>query len=125
MLFRSAEQKAIYDAVLRANTTVRDQMKAGVTGADMHNLAESILAEAGFGGKMGHALGHGVGLDIHEAPVLAPRNGAALVVGNIVTDEPGVYLGGSNGVRIEDCGVITADGYSIFSTLPHEMQCVE
>ena len=118
------QQRRIYDAVLAANTAVRETLHAGKTGREMHELAESVLAEHGFAGKMGHGLGHGVGLDIHEMPLLSPRYDEPLVVGNVVTDEPGVYLAGSDGVRIEDCGVVTEEGYESFCQLSHELQVV-
>lgn len=121
----SKEQLRIYETVKLANEEVRHSIKAGVTGAEMQAVAEAVLAAAGFGGKMGHALGHGVGLDIHEAPLLSPRYDKPLVAGNVVTDEPGIYITGQNGVRIEDCGVVTADGYVNFCGLSHELVVVE
>ena len=80
-----------------------------------------MLAEHGFAGKMGHSLGHGVGIDIHEEPVLAPRNERPLAAGNVVTVEPGVYLAGDFGMRLEDFGVITENGYEVFTQSTHEM----
>ncbi len=121
----SDEQVRIYNAVRRANEAVQVQLKAGVTGAQMHKLAEEILAEEGFAGKMGHSLGHGVGIDIHELPLLAPSYDKKLEEGSVVTDEPGIYIAGENGVRIEDCGAVTSDGYVNFCSLTHELQVVE
>lgn len=120
----SVEQQRIYDAVCAANSAVRRALKPGVTGAEMHKLAESVLADAGYANCMGHALGHGVGIDIHESPVLGPSNDQPLVVGNVVTDEPGIYLPGQNGVRIEDFGCITDEGFDNFCTLSHELQVI-
>lgn len=91
----------------------------------MHTLAEGELAKAGFANKMGHSLGHGVGIDIHELPVLSPTNKEALVVGNVVTDEPGIYLPGEMGVRIEDCGVVTETGFESFCDITHELMVIE
>lgn len=105
----------------RANETVEQMLKPGVTGRDAHETAERILAEGGFGGCMGHGLGHGVGLVCHELPILNLRNGAPLVEGNVVTVEPGIYLPGKFGMRLEDCGVITAFGYEPFSKLGHDI----
>lgn len=85
----SDEQIRVYEAVRRANEWVAASIKPGVTGAQMHTLAESELAKAGFEHKMGHSLGHGVGIDIHELPLLSPTNKEALVAGSVVTDEPG------------------------------------
>ena len=70
---------------------------------------------------MGHGLGHGVGIDIHELPVLSPRNEAPLEAGNVVTVEPGVYLSGEAGCRLEDFGVVTADGFEVFTASTHEL----
>ena len=108
--------------VLRgANEAVESLLRPGVTGKEAHELAERKLAEGGYGGRMGHGLGHGVGIDIHEQPVLNLRNEAPLVAGNVVTVEPGIYLPGEFGMRLEDCGVVTQDGYEVFSQLGHEM----
>ena len=73
-----------------------------------------MLADHGFAGKMGHALGHGVGIDIHEEPVLAPRNEGPLVEGNVVTVEPGLYYPQWGGVRWEHTVLVEADGVRIF-----------
>ena len=107
--------------VLRlANETVEQMLRPGVTGVEAHNLAEQVLADGGFGGKMGHGLGHGVGLVCHELPTLNTRNEKPLQEGNVVTVEPGIYLPGEFGMRLEDCGVITAGGYEVFSRLGHD-----
>lgn len=116
--------QAVYDAVRAANEAVEAMLKPGVTGAEAHELAEQVLAEAGFGGKMGHGLGHGVGLDIHESPNLSPRNPLPLEPGNVVTVEPGVYLSGELGCRLEDFGIITEDGFEIFTQSSHDLVVV-
>ncbi len=113
--------RAAYDVLRQANEQVQAMLKPGVTGRQAHELAERILADGGFAGKMGHGLGHGVGCEVHEDPVLAPRNDQPLCAGNVVTVEPGIYLEGEFGMRLEDCGVITDDGYRPFSTIPHDM----
>lgn len=117
-------QRRMYAAALEANREVRAAVKPGMTGIMMQDLAEGILEEAGFGGKMGHGLGHGVGLDIHEEPCLNSRNHEPLPAGAVVTVEPGVYLPGVAGVRIEDCGVLTEDGFQNFCSLDHELICI-
>lgn len=119
------EQVAIYDAVRHTNEWVQASIKPGVTGAQMHKLAEHELAKAGYAGKMGHSLGHGVGIDVHELPMLALRNKEELVEGNVVTVEPGIYIPGQQGVRIEDCGVITENGFESFCDLSHELMVIE
>lgn len=113
--------RAIFDAVRAANETVEAMLRPGVTGRAAHERAEYVLAEHGFAGKMGHGLGHGVGIDIHELPVLSPRNEAPLEAGNVVTVEPGVYLSGEAGCRLEDFGVVTADGFEVFTSSTHEL----
>lgn len=110
-----------YETLRRANEEVEALLRPGVTGAEAHELAERVLAEGGFGGKMGHGLGHGVGIDIHEEPVLAPRNKEPLVAGNVVTVEPGIYLPGEFGMRLEDFGVVTEDGFEVFTRSTHDL----
>lgn len=110
-----------YETIREANECVEAALRPGVTGAEMHRLAEEVLERHGFGGKMGHGLGHGVGVDIHEQPVLSPRNDKPLVPGNVVTVEPGIYLAGDFGMRLEDFGVITRDGFEVFTQSTHEM----
>lgn len=117
----SLRLRVAYEAIRSANEQVEAALRPGVTGKAMHELAEQVLAEHGFAGKMGHGLGHGVGIDIHEQPVLSPRNEKPLVTGNVVTVEPGVYLAGEFGMRLEDCGVLTSDGFEVFTQSTHDM----
>ena len=117
----SPRLRAAYEAIRSANEQVEAALRPGVTGKAMHELAEQVLAEHGFAGKMGHGLGHGVGIDIHEQPVLSPRNEKPLVTGNVVTVEPGVYLAGEFGMRLEDCGVLTSDGFEVFTQSTHDL----
>ena len=117
----SDRMKAAWEIVRRANEAVEVAIKPGVLGCDMHNLAEKILEEGGFGGKMGHGLGHGVGVDVHELPYLNARYDKPLVVGNVVTVEPGIYLPGEFGMRLEDYGVVADEGYERFTQSTHEM----
>lgn len=116
-----ARLRGAYETLRRANEEVEAMLRPGVTGAEAHELAERILAEGGFAGKMGHGLGHGVGVDIHEEPVLAPRNKQPLEAGNVVTVEPGIYLPGEFGMRLEDFGVVTENGFDVFTRSTHEM----
>lgn len=109
-----------YEAIRSANEQVEAAIRPGVTGQAMHELAEQALADAGFAGKMGHSLGHGVGIDVHELPALSPRNAAPLVAGNVVTVEPGVYLPGEFGMRLEDFGVVTESGFEVFTQSTHD-----
>ena len=113
--------REVFAAVREANEAVEAMIRPGRTGAAMHHLAEDVLAHNGFAGKMGHGLGHGVGIDIHELPVLSPRNETPLEVGNVVTVEPGVYLPGEIGCRLEDFGVVTEDSFEVFTKSTHEL----
>ncbi len=117
----SAAMRHAYAVLREANETVEAMLLPGVTGAQAHAKAEEILAAGGFAGKMGHGLGHGVGIDIHERPNLSPRNEKPLVAGNVVTVEPGIYLEGEFGMRLEDFGVITERGFQVFTQSSHEM----
>lgn len=110
-----------YAAIREANEQVQAALRPGVTGAALHELAEQVLADAGFAGMMGHSLGHGVGIDVHEEPNLSPRNTLALVEGNVVTIEPGIYVPGEFGMRLEDFGVLTRDGFAVFTQSSHDM----
>ena len=115
------QMRSAWEAVRAANEAVEAMLCPGVTGRQAHERAEAVLAEGGFAGAMGHGLGHGVGLDIHEEPVLSPRNPEPLVEGNVVTVEPGIYLPGKFGMRLEDFGVVTDDGFEVFTKSTHEM----
>lgn len=116
-----ARLRDAYDTLRQANEQVEAAIKPGVTGAAMHQLAEEVLAAGGYAGKMGHGLGHGVGIDIHEEPVLSPRNKQPLAPGNVVTVEPGIYIEGEFGMRLEDFGVVTEEGFQVFTQSTHEM----
>ena len=88
-------------------------------------MARELIAAAGHGERFGHGTGHGVGLEVHEGPRLAVSSEDELREGNVVTVEPGVYLPGRFGVRIEDLVVVTADGHRNLSGLPKELQLVD
>lgn len=110
-----------WHALRCANETVEAALRPGMTGKEAHEMALAVLDEAGFGGLMGHGLGHGVGIEIHEEPVLSPRNTASLVPGNVVTVEPGIYLPGEFGMRLEDFGVVTEGGFQVFTRSTHDL----
>jgi Xaa-Pro aminopeptidase len=114
-------QRAMYEAVLAAQAAVARALRPGMSGHEAQGIADAALAERGFEGRLIHSLGHGVGIDIHELPVLAPKAEAKLQLGHVVTVEPGVYLEGIGGVRIEDFGVITENGFETFTQSPHEL----
>ena len=117
-----AEMKRIYDTVLTAQTEAFHAMREGVTGAEVDKVARDIIYGAGYEGCFGHGLGHGVGMYIHEEPSVSPRGTKKLSRGHVVTDEPGVYLEGKYGCRIEDMVVFYNDGRIEDITLaPHEL----
>ncbi|MGH7497401.1 MAG: M24 family metallopeptidase [Gemmatimonadales bacterium] len=95
-------QRAVYDLVRTAQERALTGIRAGMTGRDADALARDVIAARGFGESFGHSLGHGLGLEVHEAPRLAPTAEALLPAGAVVTVEPGVYLPGWGGVRLED-----------------------
>ena len=106
----SAEQSKIYEAVLKANEQALEKMNKGVKGKTVDALARKIISEAGYGELFIHSLGHGVGLDVHESPSLSRESKDTLKAGNVVSDEPGIYIAGMGGVRIEDTVLVTKEG---------------
>lgn len=118
----SGEMKKVYDTVLKAQLSSLEMLCEGVTARDVHNNAQRIIDEL-YPGSFGHALGHGVGLDIHEQPNLSSKNDKPLVSGNVVTVEPGIYLSGFCGVRIEDLVVI--DGKNIVNLTHSDKKLIE
>ncbi len=98
----SPEMRKVYDIVLNAQLSALDYAKAGITGNQLDSVARKIISDAGYGECFGHALGHSVGLEIHESPVSSPNSNTVLKAGNIMTIEPGIYIEGKFGVRIED-----------------------
>ncbi len=106
------EAAGIYDVTLRANERALEAIAAGKGASEIDAVARDLIEEAGYGEHFGHGLGHGVGLEVHEAPRLGPRSEDTLVEGDVVTVEPGIYLPGRHGVRIEDLVVVGAEGIS-------------
>jgi len=104
------EGKEAYETVLLAQQRALDGIRAGLSGVDADALARDVIDGSEFNGAMGHGLGHGLGLDVHESPRLSTESSDVLVPGNVVTVEPGVYLDGRFGVRIEDNVLVTEDG---------------
>lgn len=114
------EARAVYELVLAANRAGIEAVQAGISGVEADRAARRVIQDAGHGDKFGHGLGHGVGLEVHEAPRLSPTSEDTLEAGMVVTVEPGVYLPGQFGVRIEDLVVVRTDGCEILSGFPRE-----
>ncbi len=105
-----ARQQEVHDVVREANGSASAAVRAGMRGRDADALARDYIERRGFGAAFGHSTGHGIGLEIHEAPRLAKTAEAPLPPGAVVTIEPGIYLEGWGGVRIEDDVVLTSEG---------------
>ena len=117
----SEEQKRVYDTVLRAQTASLEKMCAGVSCFDADKAARDVIKDAGYGDYFGHGTGHGVGVEIHEFPRVSPLSKDVLRAGNVVTAEPGIYLPGKFGVRIEDMALITETGCVNLTRCPKEL----
>lgn len=114
-------QREIYDAVHAANMAGIEAVRAGLPGKDIDAAARAVIVERGFGDAFGHGLGHGVGLEVHELPSVGPRGTAEVPAGSVVTVEPGVYLPGFGGVRIEDLVVVEATGARVLTRSPKDL----
>ena len=108
----------IYDIVLAAHDAAAQLVEPGMTAKDAHAIAFNVIEGAGYGERFGHGLGHGVGLQIHESPHIGKTSEDVLVENSVITIEPGIYLPEWGGVRIEDMGALTADGFESFSSTP-------
>lgn len=116
--------RELYDLVRRAQQAGLDAVRPGASGRDVDAAARAVIADAGYGENFGHGLGHGLGLLVHEAPVLRPESEDVLAAGHVVTVEPGIYLSGVAGVRIEDLVVVTDDGAEVLTSFPKELAAV-
>jgi len=114
-------QREVYGVVLAAQRRALEAVRPGVACRDVDAAGRAVIAAAGFGEAFGHATGHGIGLDVHEGPAVSPRSDAVLEAGMIVTIEPGIYVPGWGGVRIEDAVVVTADGARVLGGLTTEL----
>jgi len=115
------EMVNIYETVLKAQTTAIKAARAGITGQELDKAARDVIAAAGHGAHFGHGFGHSLGLDIHESPNANPRNDKPLPAGAVVSAEPGIYLPGRFGVRIEDVVVLREGGCENLTTFPKEL----
>lgn len=118
----SPKLQRVYGVVLRAQTKAIEAIRPGATGKQVDAVARKVIADAGFGRRFGHGLGHGVGLQVHEAPRLAANSDVVLKPGMIVTVEPGIYLTGWGGVRIEDDVLVTRTGHEVLTGVPRKLE---
>lgn len=111
----SERQKEIYDIVLNANLKVLEKVKPGMSGREIDSIARDFIGAKGYGANFGHGLGHGVGVEIHELPMVSKRGETRMEPGMVITDEPGIYIPDFGGVRIEDLLTVTEDGCRLLS----------
>jgi Xaa-Pro aminopeptidase len=116
--------REIYELVLLAQETSLAAVRAGAGGREVDAVARQIITAAGHGEHFGHGLGHGVGAEVHEGPRLSQRSDSTLATGQVVTVEPGVYVPGAVGVRIEDLAIVTDDGCEVLTGLPKHLQTI-
>lgn len=114
----------IYEIVKEAHDRALDAVKPGVELRELDSIARSFIDERGYGAHFGHGLGHGIGLDVHEKPVVSFRSDACAQEGMVFTIEPGIYIPGLGGVRIEDTLVVTSDGYRLLTKISKELRVV-
>jgi len=116
------KMREIYQVVMDAQVAAMDAITPGKRLSDIDAVARGVIDKAGYGERFGHSLGHGIGLDIHEQPVLAAKAKGVLEPGQVVTVEPGIYLPGVGGVRIEDDVLVTPRGRKVLSDLPKSLE---
>ncbi|MGQ9807299.1 MAG: M24 family metallopeptidase [Armatimonadota bacterium] len=121
----AAQLAEIYEIVLKAQGAALAAIRPGASGVEVDGVARRIITEAGYGDCFGHGLGHMLGLDVHDGPALSPRSAVILQEGMVVTVEPGIYIEGVGGVRIEDDVVVTADGCEILTRSPKDLRILE
>lgn len=119
--FVTEEMRTVYETVLKAQLAGIDAACAGATGKEVDGAARSVIDEAGYGAYFGHSFGHGVGVEIHESPNASPMNEKPMPAGAVISAEPGIYLPGKLGVRIEDVIVLTEDGCRNITKAPKEL----
>ncbi|GAB7026247.1 Xaa-Pro peptidase family protein [Geotalea toluenoxydans] len=117
-------QEQIYSIVKDAHDLAMAAVKPGITFKALDALARDYITEAGFGSNFGHGLGHGVGLEVHESPTVSFRNDGVVEEGMVFTIEPGIYIPGWGGVRIEDTVAVTVDGCDVLTKVPKVLQVV-
>jgi Xaa-Pro aminopeptidase len=118
------ELQRAYDVCLEAQLNGLEAARAGTEAKAVDAAARDLITEAGFGDKFGHGLGHGVGIDVHEAPHVAQTSTDTIVANNVLTIEPGIYLEGTGGIRIEDLVIITDGEPEVLTSFPKELVTV-
>ncbi len=119
--FATEEMHTVYQTVLSAQLAGIRAARAGVTGREVDGAARAVITAAGYGEYFGHSFGHGVGVEIHEAPNASPMNDKPLPAGAVISAEPGIYLPGKLGVRIEDVILLTEEGCRDITKAPKEL----
>ena len=119
--YASDEMRRVYDTVLKAQLAGIAATKAGVTGKEIDAAARDVIAEAGYGAYFGHGYGHCIGMECHEMPACSPGGQRSMEVNMVSSAEPGIYLPGKFGVRIEDLVVIRADGCENLTQSPKNL----
>jgi Xaa-Pro aminopeptidase len=120
----SPKFEQVYGVVLRAQARAVSRIRPGVKASDVDAEARLVFEEAGFGSFFSHGLGHGIGLEVHEAPGLRPQSETSLEPGMVVTVEPGLYFPGWGGIRIEDDVLVTPDGCEVLTSVPKDLASV-
>ncbi len=120
----SEEQKKVYDIVYHSEMAALEAVKPGVTAAELDQISRKVITDAGYGEYFTHRLGHGLGIDVHEFPSIHGENHMKMEEGMVFTLEPGIYVPGKVGVRIEDDVAVTADGYEVLTKYPKELQII-
>ena len=119
--YATEEMKKVYDTVLQAQLAGLAATRAGVLGKDVDGAARQVIADAGYGKFFGHGYGHGLGLEVHEEPRCSPRGETVMTAGMVTSAEPGIYLPGKFGVRIEDVAVFREEGCEILTKSPKNL----
>ena len=117
-----AKIQAVYEVVLKAQRAALDAVRPGVPAKDVDRAARTVIADAGYGDYFTHSIGHALGMQVHEAPVMRPTTETPLEAGMVVTIEPGIYLPDEFGIRIEDDVLVTPDGAEMLTSLPRDFE---
>ncbi|MFA6992444.1 MAG: M24 family metallopeptidase, partial [Candidatus Gracilibacteria bacterium] len=117
----TTKQKEIYNLVLKAQENALDKIRSGVSGKKADAFARKIIEKAGYGENYGHAGGHGVGLDIHESPSLSENYKKSIKENSVITIEPGIYLTGEFGIRIEDMAIVKKSGLKTLTRISKKL----